>query len=461
MFKSILSIILSLVTLITSVFYSGLNNKKTENEYSIMSEVEKISSLKGDMDNNCIDITFSDIVEFDTIVLKEKDNNITDFSISIKKTDGNFEEVYKQERVGKYRYCVLDETVTDAIRITINASKDNTFKLKDIDVLNVNNNKNEDFRVTSYLVCQWFYGNEFELSKINIVTDIILFDVARFDEYGNVYLQDFQFNGVTVSGDKVFRDIIADLKIANPDIKIHCNILGPDGDYINKEILHSQAFVEYDDILIDNLLDLLKTYNFDGLYFDYEYPYSKECIKDYSKFLVKLDSYMDDYILGAALAHWGANLTNKAIRALDRVAIMSYDDMNDTNRHAEFSSVGGALAIEDFEEKGYDLSKCDLGLPFYGRTHGGEEAWPSYANIAPDLTSPFQNYVNKSYLNGGTFGDGLVTSFNGVQLIKDKTAFAYDYGLGGVMVWHYTCDVPYEDDLSLFKAIQNSLDTRY
>ena len=64
------------------------------------------------------------------------------------------------------------------------------------------------------------------------------------------------------------------------------------------------------------------------------------------------------------------------------------------------------------------------------------------------------------YLNGGMYGDGLLTSFNGVQIIKDKTAFAHDYGLGGVMVWHYTCDVPYEDDLSLFKAIQTSLNTR-
>ena len=122
--------------------------------------------------------------------------------------------------------------------------------------------------------------------------------------------------------------------------------------------------------------------------------------------------------------------------------------------------VGGAIAIEDFEKRGYDLGKCELGLPFYGRTHGGEEAWPSYANISPDITSPFQNYVNKSYMNGGTYGDGLVTSFNGVQMIMDKTAFAHDYGLGGVMVWHYTCDVPYESEYSLFKAIQTSLNTR-
>ena len=62
-------------------------------------------------------------------------------------------------------------------------------------------------------------------------------------------------------------------------------------------------------------------------------------------------------------------------------------------------------------------------------------------------------------MTGDTSGN-IATSFNSVQMIKDKTAFANDYGLGGVMVWHYTCDVPYEDDLSLFKAIQTSLNTR-
>ncbi len=230
--------------------------------------------------------------------------------------------------------------------------------------------------------------------------------------------------------------------------------------FIVRPKLHSQAFVKNDSVLIENILNLLDTYDFDGLFFDYEYPYKLKSIKDYSDFIVKLDSYMDDYILGAAFSHWSCNISKKAIKALDRVEIMAYDNMTEYNSHAEFSTVGGALAIKDFEKRGYDLSKCDLGLPFYGRTHGGEEAWPSYAQIAPDLdNNTFRNVIPKSYLTGDTSGN-VATSFNGVQMIKDKTAFANDYGLGGVMVWHYTCDVPYEDDLSLFKAIQTSLNTR-
>lgn len=461
MFKSIISIFMTVVTFFSSLFYTGLNNKPVEREFSIISQGKIVGKLKGnaDSENNYFDIVFRDSVEFDTVVLKEKDESVTEFSVSVKDENGQFQKVYEQERIGKYRYCVLGETKTDTVRITIHSAVDNKFKIKDVDILNVTENKNDDFRVTSYLVCQWFYGNEnIDVKKMNTITDFILFGVARFDENGNVYLQDLDINGKMVSGDKIFKDVIADIKSANPDVNIHCNILGPGGaDY---EKLHTQAFEKNDDELIENILNLLETYDFDGLFFDYEYPYSEESIDAYSDFIVNLDSYMDDYILGAALAHWGANISYGARQALDRIEIMSYDNMTETNRHAEFATVGGVVAIEDFDKRGYDLSKCDLGLPFYGRTHGGEEAWPSYAQIAPDITSPFQNYVNKSYLNGGTYGDGLLTSFNGVQIIKDKTAFAHDYGLGGVMVWHYTCDVPYEDDLSLFKAIQTSLNTR-
>lgn len=429
-----------------------------------MKDAEIIGDLKGVVgtEGTFIQVSFPEKTTFDTVVIKEKGNQVFKFSIWIEDENGEFVPIYQQDRIGGYRYCEIGEHTAKTLKISIDSANESQYHLKSIDVLNVNNNKKDDFRVTSYLVCQWLYGNEeIDVEKMNTLTDIILFGVARFDENGNVYLQDLDINGETISGDKIFKDIIADIKSVNPTIKIHCNILGPDGtDSDNKEKLHSQAFVKNDSFLIENILNLLDTYDFDGLFFDYEYPHKLKSIKDYSDFIVKLDSYMDNYILGAAFSHWSCNISKDAIKALDRVEIMAYDNMTEFNSHAEFATVGGALAVKDIEKRGYDLSKCDLGLPFYGRTHGGDEAWPSYAQIAPDLeNNPFKNTIAKSYLTGDTSGN-IVTSFNGVQMIKDKTAFANDYGLGGVMVWHYTCDVPYEDDLSLFKAIQTSLNTR-
>ena len=462
--KKVISVFLSLVLLLTLT--SCQSTFKTDNidAFSVMKNAQIIGDLKGQVatEGTFIEIRFQEDVTFDTVVIKEKDNQIDKFSIWLEDENGEYKSIYKQDRIGEYRYCEIGEHTADSLKICIESSNENQYNLKDIDVLNVKDNKNKDFRVTSYLVCQWFYGNEtVDTEKMNTLTDIILFGVARFDENGKVYLQDLDINGEMVSGDKIFKEIIEIIKKTNPNAKIHCNILGPDGaDSDNKEKLHSQAFVDNDKVLIDNILDLLKEYEFDGIFFDYEYPYSKKSIEDYSDFLVKLDSKLGDYILGAAFSHWSCNISKDAIKVLDRVEIMAYDNMGEYSAHAEFATVGGALAIKDIEKRGYDLSKCDLGLPFYGRTHGGEEAWPPYANIAPDLNNnPFENKIPKSYMNGVTDGS-IITSFNGVQMIKDKTAFANDYGLGGVMVWHYTCDVAYEDDLSLFKAVQTSLETR-
>lgn len=462
--KKVISVFLSLVLLLSLTSCQSTFKTDKINAFSVMKDAEIVGDLKGvvALEGTFIEIVFPEETTFDTVVIKEKDNQIDKFSIWLEDENGEYKSIYQQDRIGEYRYCEIGEHTADSLKICIESSNENQYNLKDIDVLNVKDNKNKDFRVTSYLVCQWFYGNEtVDTEKMNTLTDIILFGVARFDENGKVYLQDLDINGEMVSGDKILKKVIEDVKNANSNIKIHCNILGPDGaDSDNKEKLHSQAFVDNDKVLIDNILDLLKEYEFDGIFFDYEYPYSKKSIEDYSDFLVKLDSNLGDYILGAAFSHWSCNISKDAIKVLDRVEIMAYDNMGEYSAHAEFATVGGALAIKDIEKRGYDLSKCDLGLPFYGRTHGGEEAWPPYANIAPDLNNnPFKNKISKSYMNGVTDGS-IITSFNGVQMIKDKTAFANDYGLGGVMVWHYTCDVPYEDDLSLFKAVQTSLETR-
>ena len=461
--KKIISILL-VVTLLFSLTACGSFDNENDKNFSVMENAEIIGNLKGEIstEGTFIEVRFPEETTFDTVVIKEKNNQIDKFSIWVEDENGQYKSIYQQDRVGEYRYCEIGEHTTDSLKICINSSNENQYNIKSIDVLNVKDNKNDDFRVTSYLVCQWFYGNEnIDAEKMNTLTDIILFGVARFDENGNVYLQDLDINGEMVSGEIVFMDIIKNIKETNPDAKIHCNILGPDGtDSDDKEKLHSQAFKKNDNVLVDNILDLLKEYNFDGIFFDYEYPHKLKSIKDYSDFLVKLDSKLGSYILGAAFSHWSCNISKEAIKVLDRVEIMAYDNMGEYNAHAEFATVGGAMAVKDFLKRGYNLSKCDLGLPFYGRTHGGEEAWPSYAQIAGDLeNNPFKNMIAKSYLTGDTSGE-ITTRFNGVQMIKDKTASANDFGLGGVMVWHYTCDVEYENDLSLFKAVQTALETR-
>ena len=283
--KKSLSIFLSLTIIFVfsscSTSYEITNN----DNFSVMTKAEIIGNLKGDVavEGTFIEVCFPEKTTFDTVVLKEKDNQIDKFSIWIEDENGEYKSIYEQDRIGDYRYCEIGEYTADSIKICINSSNENQYNLKSIDVLNVKDNKNDDFRVTSYLVCQWFYGNEnIDAKKLSTLTDIILFGVARFDENGNVYLQDLDINGEVVSGEVVFKDIIKNIKETNPNAKIYCNILGPDGsDSNDKEKLHSQAFKKNDKELINNILDLLKAYNFDGIFFDYEYPHHKHLAVEY------------------------------------------------------------------------------------------------------------------------------------------------------------------------------------
>lgn len=49
-------------------------------------------------------------------------------------------------------------------------------------------------------------------------------------------------------------------------------------------------------------------------------------------------------------------------------------------------------------------------------------------------------------------------------MIEEKTQYAIDDGVGGMMVWHYSCDLPADNDKSLFKAMytvkQNAINSQ-
>ena len=56
----------------------------------------------------------------------------------------------------------------------------------------------------------------------------------------------------------------------------------------------------------------------------------------------------------------------------------------------------------------------------------------------------------------GVEGTDLIASFNTPELIYEKTKWAAETGLGGVMIWRYGCDVPAENERSLFNTITSA-----
>lgn len=304
-----------------------------------------------------------------------------------------------------------------------------------------------DFRVTAYMVGDRFLDKDsIDYSHFYQVTDFILFGVATFDEEGNITLSDI-FN-------TALENIRANIKTDGSQ-RLYLNLLGPGNQSDSSDWYdqmadqaqrHNNAFESGN--LENNIKSVLTEYGFDGVFFDYEFPIKSKYWKVYNKFIVSLDEVLgDDFRIGVTLVDWDAKQSKAAMAATDLVELMSYDNWDKDRYHSTLE-----LAKHDVEtlvKKGYDKSKIDLGVPFYARPTTGEAYWYEY----------------KSYYNGldgnGLYEDigntNLIFSFNDYDLIKAKTDYALEEGLGGIMMWHYTCDTPANNERSLFNAIEESI----
>ena len=47
--------------------------------------------------------------------------------------------------------------------------------------------------------------------------------------------------------------------------------------------------------------------------------------------------------------------------------------------------------------------------------------------------------------------------FNTPEVIEAKTEYAINNGFGGVMIWHYNCDLPSTHEDSLLRAVDSAI----
>lgn len=315
----------------------------------------------------------------------------------------------------------------------------------------LNSNKkasnNSKFRITAYITFDSLMNFDgFPKDQINNVTDIIFIGGATFDEDGKLTYRE--------GYDEAYANLQSVLALSK-DVNCYIAMTGPgnqsDSDdwydqMADQAQRHNNAFKSGN--LEGSIKECLKEGNFDGIFFDYEYPIKKKYWKEFNQFIVNLDEYLGDaYKIGIAVAAWDLGQNKKAMKATDIVQIMSYDEWDGDGNHAPMSK-----AEEDIKSSlkhGYDPSQLELGLPFYARPTTGEPYWYGYNGYYENIN---QNGLCKDDETGLTF------SFNTCELIKEKTAYAVDMGLGGVMIWHFACDVPADNDKSLFNAINEVVD---
>ncbi len=309
--------------------------------------------------------------------------------------------------------------------------------------------KVDDFRVTTYIRGDYVQSAESLYSEdFDIVTDVILFECARFDSEGEVNLEKEKLERALSN----IRNAIGDR-----DINVTLNLLGPwgetDSDVWEDQMEaqseeHNKAFTS--GVLEDNIVAVLDEYGFDGVHFDYEYPISLKAWYYYNKFLVSLDKKLGDYTLGVAGNDWNLKFSNGAVKAVDTFEIMLYDFIDDEGRHATYE--GMTDLAKNIGLCGIPLYKVNLGLPFYSRPTDMSAYWYGYNGCVDGIDEEGWYHCENT---------GKDFWFNTPDVIERKTEFAIEGGYGGVMIWHYNCDLPSSDEKSLLGAVGRAVDDNY
>ena len=403
--------------------------------------------------------TLSQGKTFNAIVLQEDGDNITDYELY-----ANGKMFYKSDFIGEYKYCSFDAIKAESVTLKVVACE-GAWSVKGFEAYCIANTASDDFDVTSYILVDRAYAlNETSAKLTAYSTEFNIFGSVYLDADGRLHLQDYLFDGQSVDGATVLSKAVANLRKYNPRARITFTVLGNldvTGDGLDTQSRHSKAMGTNADTLVAECLDILNGYGFDGISFDYEYPYTFKANRIYGNFLQKLKTAMPEgATLSGAFSLWNLTLIGffpkSKLDYLDSIELMTYDGFDDRGNHASFYEMC-ANALYKIGKRGIDLSKVHLGLPFYSRPADGATFWGDYASVADKLGVWGNSIVEDVTVNDKTYSQ--LCYYNGVQMIYDKTCYALDVGAGGVMIWHFSCDTTAEE-LSLYRSIGRAIDAR-
>ena len=179
-------------------------------------------------------------------------------------------------------------------------------------------------------------------------------------------------------------------------------------------------------------------YGLAGIDIDWEFPLDDEW-EDFSTFLIALKDTLsrnsEPVALSLALYPEEIALSEEAIAALDRIHVMAYDQFDSEGFHSTMQTAEDAVAY--FTALGASPQQLVLGIPAYGRPLDGSAQWVFYKDIDPESFSGE---------NPDLVGD---ISFNSAATAAQKTQYALEQNLGGVMVYQLLCDRNDQDALIL------------
>lgn len=441
---------IALLICFVSVLFVGCSTKFTKEAYASYVNLaenavyyntdnseQKSFKLQGNTSKSII-VDLNQITKFDTIVFNEKKSKITSFSIELSNDNITYSLVYRNDTIDAMRVCYLGAQEARYIKVTVLDFSDD-YNLKDIAVYQTDK-QDKELRVFTYLVMDNVNEN-IDVEALRSVTDIILFKEVTYTKEGNLIVSDTYAEKLAI-----VRNAIGDR-----DIRILADIYMPYGND-NEDCF--TLFNKYSKEAAGNTIAFLEQYNLDGVDIDFEYPYGRKQWKYYNNFLEELIDQLGDKLLSIASSGWSCSgFSKKVVNGVDYIQVMNYDLFDKNGYHSTFYTT--AYQTQEFIKAGFAKEKLNIGLPFYSRPLDAFGYWGDYSSESNGLTA-YDNLATFDTLDHD--GNPMTTDryFNGFQIIKDKTAYAIDMGFGGLMIWHFSCDRNYSDELSLFKAISTT-----
>ena len=205
------------------------------------------------------------------------------------------------------------------------------------------------------------------------------------------------------------------------------------------------------EVFVDNIVDVVQQYGFDGVEMDWEYPrYATSA--DYEKTIVLLSEKLKPLEKGLSTALPGtgstdgqkvwdalAAVTDKTIECFDFISLMCYDLHSDPNHSPIWYSKTTINYWKKF--RNVPAEKLILGMPLYARP-----SWQQYRFLVEmDKTNAYKDYLKT---------EPLESTYNGLNTLREKTMIAFREA-GGVMLFDINEDT--YDDTSVVSMIDDTL----
>ncbi|MGN0571351.1 MAG: glycoside hydrolase family 18 protein [Candidatus Fimenecus sp.] len=400
------------------------------------------------------EIDFGKEVTFNTVTLNESGDNVRIFRI-YKLVNGEWELFYEQDRIAGYRMCTFEPTTTTKLKIEV-VECDAPVKLSGLGVYNQAKSTNQ-IKVSQYLtmgeneiVALRDSGDEGFSGYYDVVTDVIIIGSVHMDEEANIFFPD----GEQAFADNLqaLRDIIGDrnvriwstVRFDQPETE-NSSSLDVTRDFINNRVAD----------MTKSIADFVGKYDLYGIDYDWEYPLTSAQWKAYDKIVTESAA---QFKVSVALPPWGVHFSRDAVKCIEHVNVMAYDLFDSRGDHANIQW-GTVASTKNLLSAGFEKSQILLGIPTYGRTvDGSAYAWPVVKGNE-EVLGKFNSIVKD---NTFTDDDGETHTYDAyVQSYaeaRDKTAYAEETELGGVMIFRAKCDAPYTNEYSIHRGIKEAID---